>query len=985
MSPPLRVPIEVVQRARVRLEDERTRFDGTASEAGGEGPRSFGGIARVEATTRVVDQVMAALAAAAEEALRAAGRRPEVAMVGLGGYGRSELAPRSDIDLLFLVLDDGETASSPIEADDEVGRPTRPGSSPGRAGPEDVLGDPGGEAGSGPAAPAPPPNAAAEFVEAILYALWDLGLEVGHSVHTPDSALAWAESEQQVLTSLLDARLLSAGAGGAFAREAAFDYVQKGIDDLLSHSEVAKELLAAKRREAERREARYGETVFLLEPNVKESAGGLRDLHMALWSCRVRFKTHGLDELLRLGVLSPEEHRTLRRAYDFVLRVRYELHRIRRRRQDHLRFDSQERIAEILGYAVPGEESHDRKKHGVERFMRAYYFHARHLRILGSALVARATQVRAIRGVQGRPAPGGFRQWGGMITVTSADQFVNDPSALVRIFEVAEDEKLDIHPHTQHLLSEHRGVLDRVWRRDRRVVEPFLSLLENPKIDGSVLEQMHDLGILRQVIPELGRVTARWQHSLYHVYTVDAHVLKVLGFAKRFRQGEFREGLPSLTRMMEDLPRPCVLYLACILHDIGKGWPREDHSRRGAKVATEVGRRLEAAGTSAWDAEDTADLVWLVDDHLVMSDLSQRRDVSDPELVAAFAERVRTEERLEMLYLLTVCDMMGTSPSVWTNWKGTLLRELFLNARAALRSDDGAGARHHLAERRKRAEAALLSEMAEDPRAQAAARAFFAAVPDRYLLSVSTSRMARHVRMWSGVRRRGGLATHVTHHRRDGVSRLTVACPDRPALLSSVAGALASADLSIISASVFSIPPPPVELTGDLDATLGPRDFSFVPDAPSESSVALDLFYVTDARGQLCDDPDRWARVRTRLQKVLVEGEPLDRVVRGVFGSSGLEPHRPAVKTEVEIVASGGEEAVVDVFCEDHVGVLYLIARTLADLGLVISLAKISTQGHRVADGFYVVDAASGRAPDADRLRAAAVALRAALDGRRAA
>ncbi len=884
--------------------------------------RGFGGLDRAERVTALFDEVVARLAALAPVP------GLPVALVALGGYGRRELALRSDLDLMFLTED---------------------------------------------------PEAAAPFVEAVLYALWDLGVEVGHAVRTPDTALGVAEAEPTVLSGLLDARLLAAGAGDAEARRSLFQRTGRGLDALLSRPDVARALVGSKLDEAARRRARYGETVYLLEPNVKESAGGLRDLHGALWVSRVRFKVHGLDELLRLGVLSPAEHRTLTRAYDFLLRVRFELHRITGRRQDHLRFQHQERIAPILGFLKEASPDPDQLAHGVERFMRAYYFHARSVRVLGNNLVEQAIGPRPPRDRNGRPAPGGFRWWGGQITVTGVDHFHRDPSALVRIFEVAAAEGAELHPHAKHLVFEQRTFLDAKARRDRRVVDPFLSLLEDPRQDGRVFEQMHDLGLLKKILPELSRVTSRWQHSLYHVYTVDVHSLKVLDIAKRFRRGDLREAHPELTRVIEDLPRPAVLYLACLLHDVGKGWRGESHSVRGAKVAAAVGKRLEEAASPGWGAEDTSDLVWLVEDHLIMSDLSQRRDISDPALVAQFARTVRTEERLDMLHLLTVCDMMGTSPKVFTGWKAALLRELSAATREMLRGESDGQARRHLAARRKRAEAALLEEIAGEGALAAEARLFFEAVPDRYLLSTPANRVARHVRMWSGVRRRGGLATHVQHLRRQGVSELTVACPDRPGLLALLAGVLAAHDLSILSASVFSVDapkeqPPP--------APPGQGDFELTPGARPAFAVALDVLAVTSPTGGLVDDPDRWARVRADLARILIDGvEPALLIHPRLHRSPGLETHRPAVKTEVRVVPGVGDEVVFDVFCEDHIGVLWRIAHTLAEHGLAITLAKISTQGHRVADGFYVRDEETGaRVNNPDRLQTAAKALRAALE-----
>ncbi|MBX2810624.1 MAG: [protein-PII] uridylyltransferase [Myxococcales bacterium] len=888
-----------------------------------------GGVPRVERMTALMDDVLGKLVEAARKALN--GQVGDVALVALGGYGRHELGLRSDVDLLFLVS--GQT-----------------------------------------------PEASAKFSEVVLYALWDLGVEVGHAVRTPEATLSWAESDQSILSSLLDARLISAGVGPNDSHQLAFNTVERGINAMVARPDIGQALIQAKLDEAQRRYTRYGETIYLLEPNVKESAGGLRDLHAAQWIARVRYKTHGIHQLLKLGVLSPEEHRALLRAYDFLLRVRFELHRITMRRQDNLRFEQQEKIARILGYQDVGATELERNKLGVERFMRAYYFHARQLRVHSGAIVDRATHVPPKKGHRPRAAPRGFRLWGGKLTVRSADQFTTDPSAMVRIFDVAQEEGVEIHPYAKHLLFENRMRLDRVWRRDRRIVDPFLSVLENPQHDATWVEQMHDVGLLKSIIPEMARVTGRWQHSLYHVYTVDIHSLKVLGWAKRLRRGDYREEMPALTRMIEELARPCVLYLACLLHDIGKGWRREDHSVRGAKVARIVGDRLGGAESSGWTEEETVDLVWLVKDHLLMSDIAQRRDVSDPKLVQQFAETVGSEERLEMLYLLTVVDMMGTSPRVWNSWKASLLRELYVNSRAALRSHDGEGARRYISARRRRAQKALVAEFGGGKTAEEQAHAFFSVVPDRYLLSVSRHRMARHVRMWSDVRQHGGLATHVSHIRRDGISTFTVVCRDRPGMLAAVAGVLAANELSILSASVFSVPDGLDVPEATLLSSGNDGDFDHVRSATSGGSIALDVMHVTDVRGGVCDDRERWARVRSELESVLLSRDDShQQVLRRVWKRRGISYHRPAVKTEVNVVVDQGEEVVIDVFCEDHLGVLWLISETLAEEGLAVTLARVSTQGHRVADGFYIRDAQTGDKVTEERVRSAASALRDAL------
>jgi [protein-PII] uridylyltransferase len=948
-----------------RLAELRARLQALRQEvrAGSRGVPPHRGMDVVVGITDGVDALVRALAQAAQDAVAAqrgpaaAARAAAVEIVALGGYGRQELCPYSDVDLLFLVPDVAGEDLAPVHG----------------------------------------------WVEGVLYGLWDLGFEVGQAVRTVEETVAAARQDASVLTSLLDARVVSRAPAGAEAPPApAFEALMRRLEaDLLSGPQVG-ELIQAKLQEAKARRARFGDSVFLLEPNVKESEGGLRELHTALWVAQARWRAHGVRELVRLGVLSSREGGVLERAYGFLLRVRTELHFLARRRQDHLRFEYQEQIAPILGYVDPTETDADKRTHGVERFMRAYYFHARQLAHHAGLLVERATSHRRRKAVQAMAAPGGFKEWDGKLTVTDRAQFLKDPAALVRIFRVSQEEHLEIYSYTKDLISEHAHLITRVQRRDPAVVRDLLTLLEDPKADGAVFTTMHDLGVLGRLIPELARVTARWQHSLYHVYTVDAHSLVVLKNLKRLRNGTFAEEQREMTHVSAELPRPAVLYLAGLMHDVGKGWPRGDHSVRGELVSRTVGRRLEEAGVPGWGPAETEDMAWLVRHHLAMSDISQRRDLSDRDLLASFAAEVRTEERLDMLYLLTFADMRGTSPKVWTDWKAGLLAELWRATRAALGHQEAGQAQAdlHFDTRRQQAERELLAEAARRAELRLAPeelRAFCQVVPARYMRSFNARRMVRHVQMWRDVTQRGGLAVHVRHLRRDRTTKLTISCPDRPGLLALLAGTLAAHRLQILSAQVFSVDPlpagafsAPVEpsVTDDLDpdASEPPADYDHLaqaPEAPRMEKIALDVLFVTDEQGQLADDPGRWAEVRADLLSVISGAEDVEALQRRRQGGSRLAPrHRPAVKTEVSVAREdSNRETVIDVFCEDRIGVLYTIAKTFMAEGLSISLAKISTQGHRVADGFYVFDAKTGKKVDSQaRLDALVARLTAALD-----
>ncbi|MCC7381788.1 MAG: [protein-PII] uridylyltransferase [Deltaproteobacteria bacterium] len=922
-----RIEPALIEAAKARLAEGRARLERTLRDAA---RATGGGRAYSESLSDLVDQVIVDLACAAAASVRkesgeAATLAEGVAILALGGYGRRELSPRSDIDLLFLLPG----------ADAEVAQ-----SGPVRA-----------------------------FIDQVLYGLWDLGLEVGQSVRTVGDCVRIGREDPSVLTALLEARPLPLGHPTDRAIEAC-EELERSLDREVLSGRGAEEFVKKKLEEAERRRQRYGDSLYLLEPDVKHGEGGLRDQHMALWIARARWRARSARDLLRIGILSPRELRALERASDFLLRVRAELHLAAGRRRDGLGFDLQERIAHTLGFVREAPGDHTGTRHGTERFMRAYYFHARQNQLVSRLIIERATSHPIDRPAVVRAAPGGFKTFGGTLSVADRGQFESDPLALMRIFRVAQEEALEIYSYTKDLIVESLRRFGAPERRDPRAVGDFLTLLEDPRADGSILLSMHELGMLRRMIPEVGRITARWQHSLYHVYTVDIHSLFVLRELKRLRSGWHAQEQPDLSRRIADLPRPALLYLGGLLHDIGKGWQGGDHSSRGARVALAVGTRLEAAGLERWTQEETADLAWLVAQHLTMSDISQRRDLADPDLVQSFADDCRSEERLAMLHCLTFADMKATSPKVWNDWKGLLLAELFEKARVALaqKASGISDASLHLEARRQRVVREILASFQEKQQAPPPVELlerFARAVPERYLLAVPPRRMRRHVDPWREVSERGGLAIHLRHLRREGLSELTVVCPDRPGLLSLLAGTLSANRLQIMSAQIFSL---------DRLGSAGSSD---------SPTVALDILSLRDADGGICEDSARWTRVREDLHQVIFGGADVEQLVSRRLGGSTLRPkHKPHVETKIVTAkdASQGEN-VFDVFCQDHLGALYTIAKSFAEQGLSIRLAKVSTQGDRVADGFYVTDAITGqKISDEKRLAGIADALKEALN-----
>jgi [protein-PII] uridylyltransferase len=820
-----------------------------------------------------------------------------VSLVALGGYGRRELAPFSDVDLLVL--------HGSREPDAYVKSAS----------------------------------------ERFLYALWDLKLEVGYGVRDLRACDQLASEDHTARTALLDLRPLAGD------RDLYRELEREELHGL-SAAKVEK-FLSDKLEEMRARRDRFGDSIYLLEPNVKESEGGLRDLQSALWLARVRFKVAGITELLARALLPEREIREMRRARDFLWRVRNEMHYLAGRKWDQLTFDVQPLVAQAMGY-LDGE-------HGsaVEEFMRHYYLAAKTVLVACDAIVDRCLEAQTATGwrmvpppaatlgaerpipvLRGQPTraaerflPGGeLKVFRGRLSVVEKDVLRRTPAALVRLFAVADREGLDLYPYARDLAAEAAEALAPDAASDPELNQELLAAFVRPGTRGRFLTLMHDIGVLPHVLPEFARVTARRQIDLYHVYTVDVHTLFAVRRLFALRCGDVTEELVS--DIMKRVERPLALYLGTLFHDIGKG-SGKDHSARGAEIAAEACVRM------GLDPAEAADIEWLVAKHLRMSAIAQRRDLSDPDLIHAFAEEVGTLDRLEKLYALTYADMATVGPRTWTEWKARLLRELFTKTRDVLAGGDLARPEPG------RAEAAGRELVLGALSARASWRAgdharFVAAMPARYFLNVSPGEAPRHLALLARGTGRP-LATAVKHHRALGYSEVTVTAADRPGLLATVAGVLAANRIDIQHAEVFSTP---------ADSALGPL-----------AGRALDVF---DVRGpeELTVEPARWRAARHDLARVLGGEETLDALLARRLRASGL-PLKPLPRLATKIVIDNDASrthSVIDVFTADRVGLLHTVAKTLFELGLSVDLARIATEGHRASDAFYV------RTPDGRRI-----------------
>jgi [protein-PII] uridylyltransferase len=852
------------------------------------------GHAVVRLQSFAMDRIVLALWERAVADAQAAGCVPTpVSLVALGGYGRKELAPWSDLDILVL---------------------------------------------HGRGEPTPFVRTASER---LLYALWDLRLEVGYGVRDVPACEELAEKDHPARTALLDLRYMAGDLE-------LFRELEREQLHGLSSAKVER-FIQDKLAEMRERRERFGDSLYLLEPNIKQSEGGLRDLQSALWLARVRFKVGGITDLLKRAVLPDREVREMRRARDFVWRVRNELHYLGKRKTDQLTFDLQPLVAEAMGYR-DGDAGR-----AVEQFMRLYYTAAKTVLIGCDAIVDRCLEPNDATGWRTVPAPatvlgaeqpvvlvrgkpprqaerrlegGEFKEFRGRITVTGAEVLPRSAAAVVRLFSTADREGLDLYPYARDQAAHAASEWGPEVAEDPEVNQEFLACFNRPGTRGRFLARMHELGVLHQIVPELKAITARRQIDVYHVYTVDVHTLNAVRRLLALRAGDVKE--EPLTTLMQQLERPLPLYVGTLFHDVGKG-SGKDHSIRGAELAGPASVRL------GLDAADAADIEWLVLKHLRMAAIAQRRDLSDPDLIHAFAEEVGTVDRLRKLYLLTYADIATVGPGTWTDWKARLLKDLYEKTVAAL----GAGERRPepgLVEAAGRTEAAkaLAGHASEEDVAR-----FVEALPPRYFLTEAPERAPVHLRLLRRGRR-GVVATYLKPNRAMGQGELIVTAPDRPGLLATIAGVLAAHRIDIQHAEVFS--------------TLPEAEHGWI------AGRALDVFEVRGPEGGAVER-ERWRAARADLRRVLSGLEALsDLMARRLRASTvGVKP-LPALKTKVVIDnASARSHSVIDVFTADRVGLLHTLAKTLFDLGLTVDLARISTEGHRALDAFYVRSATGGR------------------------
>jgi [protein-PII] uridylyltransferase len=822
-----------------------------------------GGSEIVQRRTSLIDRTLRELYS------RLSSSGPMPSLIAIGGYGRGELNPRSDIDIMLLCRDERERERSPE----------------------------------------------------LLYLLWDAGLDVGYSVRTAEECIPLARQDIKVRTSLLESRLIAGD-------PVHYDSFRKSMRSEVFYWKAAA-FITEKISERTATRRKYGGSIYLREPNIKEGEGGLRDFHTALWISFVHFRVFSFAELVTRGIITEGQYAVFLRSRNFLWRVRNEIHFLSGRKNDHLTFDLQERSAADFHYR---DSAH---LLAVERFMKAYFLHARNIREFSSIIVEAVLRKPPRRWSIRKTEIGPFSLIGRTLVPASDDLCRSDPSLVISAFEIAQYRHASFSDHLKSLIRGCR--IDDTVRTSENAARAFLSILNNPDGLYEILSLMKDLRLLGRYIPEFRAIQALARHDYYHLYTVDEHILLAIRNLQHLWTGSY-PALATLAEAIKALKKRWVLFLAVLLHDLGKAY-RSHHEQEGIKLAEAVLARLGVEG------DDHERTLFLVKNHLVMTSLSQRRELTERKVIADFARLVRDRENLAMLYLLTYADISAVNPNAWTQWKAVLLQDLYVRTLSYIEKKAVS------AEEEKTRIAVLIDKVREAARGSFSVEdidAFLSAMSDQYLLYTAPGKILDHLEMMRRLREEQLVIAH-RHYPDKGYTELTVCAYDAYGMFYRTAGAIASKNLNILRAQVYT----------------------------SRSGVMLDTFQITDAEGNLYDYDEAWTSVREELRAVLMNK------------SSPPEPspygHRrkPAagITPAVEFDNDSSESfTIIDITAHDRVGFLYYVTKTLYNLNLDIGSAKIVTEGSRVMDSFYVTNLLRGKITEASRLKKIKDALMAVLN-----
>jgi [protein-PII] uridylyltransferase len=767
-----------------------------------------------------------------------------VCLMAVGGYGRSELAPYSDIDLLLL-----HSSSNPSDL--------------------------------------------SSLAEKVLYPLWDLGLEVSCGSRSITESLRMAQSDLYVKTGLIDGRYLDGEY--EFFRNLYTRFTKKVL-----HQKVRR-FAAAMMKDLYSRQQKYEDPAYVLEPNIKEGQGGLRDFQISRWIIRAKYKTDRWDL-----ILFPDHSRTLDNGVQFLWAVRNQLHLLSGRRQDDLNFEMQEKIAPALGFSSGTK--------GIEEMMRQYHLSTQRIANLASGILHRSLYEpsplkKAFFIFQRKKIDHNFRLDHGTLRLLDPVLFKKDPFHLMTLFKHCQTYRMEMDYRMEEAVVEALPFLDGRFRTEKVVKETFLSILREGEGAEAILKKMHDLGFLSKYIPEFSEIEGRVHYDLYHVHPVDIHSILTVGELEKLRMGLYQKSYPLLSSLVQEVEKPEILFLTALLHDIGKG-VHGDHALIGAELAKAIGGRM---GLS----KDEKELIhFLVSHHLLMLEVAFRRDLHDEQAVLRFAHRVKTLSRLKMLYLLTFADIKAVGPETWTDWKNLLLMELFLKTSRFFEKHEDFGSSSNEIDLSKGLEEFLSPSVVSE---------YSEHLPVLYLSRHPLKEIARHIEM---ARLLAEESLFAEWEIEEGIrAKVTICTRDRYGLFSRIAGSMFVNRLNILEAQIHTW----------------------------ANGVALDTFYVEDVTGEA---ERRLKQFKKDLEAVLSGAVHLKELIAQREEKNLIRPKViPKVPSEVKIDNQDSDfYTIIEVTGEDRMGILYEITQALTDHGCNIHFARISTLGNRVVDVFYVQD-----------------------------
>jgi [protein-PII] uridylyltransferase len=784
------------------------------------------------------------------------------AIIALGGYGREEQCIHSDVDLLFLFK-----KKVPREAEN--------------------------------------------LIQEIIYPLWDIGLDVGYATRSLKECLALAGKDFEVLTPMLDARFVCG-----------WSLIYTNLLDELREKIIAKKsrnIINWLVENNEMRHAHFGDSAYLLEPNLKEGQGGLRDYHTMLWIARIAYNVKEPRDLEYLGLLSHEEFQALNRSIAFIWNVRNRIHYFCGRKCDQLHFENQVKLARSLHYKKNnGQEP-------VERFMgelhgRMEALKQQHLVFLHELGFDKKRKRK--RKSQKKSAVEGLEviKWG-ILNFGGPEAIVKRPELLMKIFEESARLKIPLSAEAKRLVKEFSHLVNKTYRTSEPVVKSFERILVAPVPKFNVLNEMINTGFLEKFIPEFRGVRNRIQYDEYHLYPVDKHLLRTVQTVKKFGTARDNSLEPLCQKIYRNLKRKKLLLWAALLHDIGKGESEEDHSAKGAEIVKNI---LTQKGLKPADIET---VIFLVQEHLLLVKTATRRDIHDEETAISCARKIKDIERLKMLYLLTVADSIATGPMAWNDWTATLLRDFFLKTLNVLEKGELATAQAVEVVEQKKKEAV---RSARNPGAKKRIKTLLGVMSPRYLLYMPAPEIKRHIKLYDDLSSGDSGFIWLIEHSADANTRsVTICAQDRPGLISKIAGVFTLNNIDILDVQVFTW----------------------------RNKIALDIFKVKPPPDPILED-EKWNRTARDLGAALSDQLDLTaalkkkvRVYRHANAELNKKPHQVTVDN-----TSSSFFTIIEVFTYDFPGLLFSVTDALYRCNLNIWVAKIATKADQVVDVFYVRD-----------------------------